>query len=278
MCGIFFSCSQEENRPPSNALLHDLQRRGPDRVDSVSLSVTLEMTTSRNSGFKMQKRTYFLTFLSAVLSLRGSSVVRQPLRDPESGSLLCWNGEAWKIGSQSIQRNDAEHVFDLFLSATRRHSDNADNTLASPYHSLQGVVNMLSSITGPYAFVFYDAQHHRVFYGRDALGRRSLLIKEYSTTSIVLSSICDPIESEDCIEVEADGIYVLDLTADVDLSNGVDRVTHVPWVVDYSKSVSTLHLVPHTPLLLRYLKKLTIASALRFQYLTQRRELIQSQP
>ncbi|KAF6217817.1 hypothetical protein HO133_006644 [Letharia lupina] len=157
----------------------------------------------------MQKRTYFLTFLSTVLSLRGSSVVRQPLRDPESGSSLCWNGEAWKIGNQSIQGSDAEYVFDLFLNATKRHRDNADHTPASPNHSLQGVVDILSSITGPYAFVLYDAQHHRVFYGRDAL------------------------DSEHCMEVEADGIYVLDLTANV------DRVTRVPWVFDRSKSVLT---------------------------------------
>lgn len=254
MCGIFVSCSQEKYQPPSNALLDDLKRRGPDGADSTSPSVTLETVASQNSGSKMQNRTDFLTFLSTVLSLRGSSVVRQPLRDLESGSVLCWNGEAWKIGSQLIQGNDAEHVFEIFLDAIKRHSDNADDMLASRSHSLQNVVDVVSSITGPYAFVFYDAQHHRVFYGRDALGRRSLLIRRCSTTSIELSSICDPTGSEDWMEVEADGIYVLDLTADVDLSSDVDRVTHVPWVVDCSKSVLTSTLVPQTPLLLRHLR------------------------
>lgn len=248
MCGIFFSCSQEEHRPASDALSDYLQRRGPDGADSISPSVTLETKASRHSGPNMQKRTYFLTFLSTVLSLRGSSVVRQPLRDPESGSSLCWNGEAWKIGNQSIQGSDAEYVFDLFLNATKRHRDNADHTPASPNHSLQGVVDILSSITGPYAFVLYDAQHHRVFYGRDALGRRSLLISRYTTKDIVLSSVCDPADSEHCMEVEADGIYVLDLTANV------DRVTRVPWVFDRSKSVLTGTLVLHTSLLLRCLR------------------------
>ena len=251
MCGIFFSCSQERHQPPSNALLDHLKRRGPDAADSMLLSVTLKTIALQNSGSKVQTRTCFLNFLSTVLSLRGSSVVRQPLRDLGSGSILCWNGEAWKIGSQLIQGNDAEHVFDAFLDAIKRHSDNVDGMLASRDHSLQIVVDVLSSITGPYAFVFYDAQHHRVFYGRDVLGRRSLLIRRSSTTIIELSSICDPIGSEDWLEVEANGIYVLDLTADVNLSNDVDRVTHVPWVVDRSKSDLTATPVPHNSLLLR---------------------------
>ena len=252
MCGIFFSCRQEEHQPPSNTLLEDLKRRGPDGVDSVSPTVTLETTVSRKSCSKKQKRIYFLTFLSTVLSLRGSSITKQPLRDPKSGSLLCWNGEAWSIANQTIQENDAEYLFKIFLNATKNHSDNADHTLASRNHIWQGLVDVLSSITGPYAFIFYDAQHHQVFYGRDALGRRSLLIRRVSTTSIVLSSICDPAESEDWIEVEADGIYVLDLTADIDISDDVDPVTHIPWVVDQSESFLTLNLVPHISFLLRY--------------------------
>ena len=158
------------------------------------------------------------------------------------------------MGSQLIQGNDAEHVFNILLDATKRHSDNVNDMLASRNTSLQNVVDALSSITGPYAFVFYDAQHHRVFYGRDVLGRRSLLIRRCSTTGIELSSICEPTRSKDWIEVEADGIYVLDLTADAHLSNDADRVTHVPWVVDRSRSGLPFTLVPQTPLLLRCLR------------------------
>ena len=250
MCGIFFSCSPEQHRPPSDTLLNDLRRRGPDGANSVTPSVAPDISASRNSGSEMQKPAYLLTFLSTVLSLRGNSVVGQPLQDLESGSLLCWNGEAWKVGGQNVQGNDAECVFDLFLGATRRHSDNADDTLITHDHSLQSVAEMLSSITGPYAFVFYDAQHHRVFYGRDALGRRSLLRRQYSATTIVLSSICDSAEPENWIEVEADGIYVYDMNANMDLSHDIDRITHIPWVVDDSKSVLYRALVPHSSLFL----------------------------
>ncbi len=186
--------------------------------------------------------------------MRGSSTVKQPLKDSESGSLLCWNGEAWKIEKQSIQGNDVEYVLKVFSNATKRQNDNADNTLASRNHSLQCVVDMLSSIIGPYAFIFHDAQHHRIFYGRDPLGRRSLLIKRFSNGNIVLSSICDPTESADWMEVEANGIYVIDLTAEVELSDGIDRITHIPWVIDQSKSISSCTLVLQTLLLLIYLR------------------------
>ena len=250
MCGIFFSFCQEDHQHPSNELLENLRRRGPDGVDSVSTTVTLKATESPKSGSNMQKRTRFLTFLSTVLSLRGSSIVEQPLSDPESGSLLCWNGEAWSIRSESIRVNDAEYVFNIFLDAANRHIDTVHHTVASQDQSLHGVVDILSSITGPYAFVFYDAPHHRVFYGRDALGRRSLLIKRHSIKGFVLSSICDPTDSEGWMEVEADGIYVLDLTANIDLSEDVNQVTHIPWVVDYPESVVTPTMVPHIFLLL----------------------------
>ena len=155
------------------------------------------------------------------------------------------------MGNQSIQGNDAEYVFDVLLSAIKRHSGNPDGTLASPKHSLQAVLDLLSSIAGPYAFVLYDAQYHRVLYGRDALGRRSLLIRRYSRTSITLSSICDPTDFENWLEVEANGIYVLDLIASINPSNDADPVIHIPFAADHSESIMTHTLVPHTPLLLR---------------------------
>ena len=255
MCGIFFSFCQEDHLHPSSDLLEDLRRRGPDGVNSVSTTLTLDAAASRKSCTNMQKRTRFLTFHSTVLSLRGSSIVKQPLSDTETGSLLCWNGEAWSIGGESVQVNDAEHVFNIFLDAANRRGNKIDQTTASQDQSLQSVVDILSSITGPYAFVFYDAPHHRVFYGRDALGRRSLLTKGHSISGLVLSSICDPTELEGWMEVEADGIYVLDLTANIDLSEDINPVTHIPWVVDGPESILTPTLVPHIFRLLILIRK-----------------------
>jgi asparagine synthetase B (glutamine-hydrolysing) len=84
----------------------------------------------------------------------------------------------------------------------------------------------LSSIRGPYAFVFYDAVHRRVYYGRDCLGRRSLLRKTTQDNSLVLSSVCDNASGDTWAEVEADGIYVVDL--DNEMSE--PQITHIPHV------------------------------------------------
>ena len=264
MCGIFFSCSPVDHQPPSHALLENLKRRGPDGVESVSSTVTSETTASHKSISKPQKRICFLTFLSTVLSLRGSSIAKQPLRDSESNSILCWNGEAWGIKNKPIQGNDAEHVFKILLNATKRPGDKIDDMRTCCDHSLQGVIDILSSIYGPYAFIFHDAQHHRVFYGRDVLGRRSLLAKRCSDAGLVLSSICDPSEPEGWMEVGADGIYVIDLTADV------NQISHVPWVVDPPDSMLSRTLVPQSQSSFGLYVRLIHFSALPFQSLTQR--------
>lgn len=141
------------------------------------------------------------TFHSTVLSLRGKRIAQQPLRHSASGSLLCWNGEAWSIGDQVVSGNDSEKVFiELLLVCGGRES---------PEASLRAVGAVLSSIRGPYAFVYYDASHEMLYYGRDCLGRRSLLRKDTADGSVVLSSVCDNASGESWTEVEADGIYVV---------------------------------------------------------------------
>ncbi|KAK3168806.1 hypothetical protein OEA41_005254 [Lepraria neglecta] len=178
MCGIFFSYSQKEHEAPSEKLLDDLRKRGPDSVGTRSRTASLERTTTQ---LESKEQTCNLNFVSTVLSLRGECIVGQPLEDSKSGSLLCWNGEAWRIGNEIVQGNDAEAVFSLLLNAAQSCNVNASDGLFSYDQSKQNIFKTIATITGPYAFVFYDAQSARVFYGRDALGRRSLLVKRYET-------------------------------------------------------------------------------------------------
>ncbi|KAL8839407.1 MAG: hypothetical protein Q9170_001746 [Blastenia crenularia] len=73
------------------------------------------------------------------------------------------------------------------------------------------IIHSLSHISGPYAFIFYHAISGRIFYGRDLLGRRSLLKGEGKDGSFALSSVRYGSSAERWTEVEADGIYVIDL-------------------------------------------------------------------
>ncbi|KOS16674.1 Asparagine synthetase domain-containing protein [Escovopsis weberi] len=183
MCGIHAAISLNG---PSHELTAKLQRclrkRGPDHLGTV---------TTHLAGLAG----LFGSFTSSVLALRGDHVARQPLVD-EQGSVLCWNGEAWRIrGQDLVEGNDAEAVLAL---------------LAAAGGSRGGVLDALRSVEGPFAFIFYDAPAGRVYYGRDRLGRRSLLVRR-GAGEMELSSVAETASRSEWAEVEADGCYAMDL-------------------------------------------------------------------
>jgi len=187
MCGIYASISTEGFRSPSKELQLLLCNRGPDHTGSLQ------------SEAKNGDCSYFLSFTSTVLALRGGEVISQPFVDHNTGSALCWNGEAWKIGSTTIEGNDGQFVFDKLIRAVSAHGSTSSSTAA--------VLEVLNNIFGPFAFVFLDKPHKQLYFARDRLGRRSLLYNK-TTSSIEFSSTSDP-EIGDWKEIEADGVYVL---------------------------------------------------------------------
>ena len=220
MCGIFFSISEGDRLIPDEELLDALRKRGPDTIGTRSRTVTVQTVTSSNTFTQSR----LLAFVSTVLSLRGDSIIDQPLEDPDSGSLLCWNGEAWKIEHALVQGNDAKAVLEILLQTSQSSGARSQDGSPLPDQCLQNIIQAVGSITGPYAFVFYDAQSRRVFYGRDALGRRSLVIKRYGAGSLAISSVPDATEVDGWEEVEADGVYMLDLER--------NAASHIPWAVE----------------------------------------------
>lgn len=165
----------------------DLQRcltnRGPDHSDTVQTKIP------------WADRDLFVTLTSTVLSLRGDHVAKQPLIDTALGSILCWNGEAWAIGGEPVRGNDGEAVLAHLVEASRSAASD-------------GVLDALRMIEGPFAFVFLDMQEKRIYYGRDRLGRRSLLVK--TGMPFALSSVVET-PAEGWAEVEADGCYTIQL-------------------------------------------------------------------
>jgi asparagine synthetase B (glutamine-hydrolysing) len=214
MCGIHVAINRDKGTGRLPASLHNcLCSRGPDHFGQVTVS--LAATTSGNDGA-------FLTFTSTVLSLRGDHVTPQPFQDKETGSVLCWNGEAWKIDGRAVQGNDGEAVSALLSDASARSSGSGTS---------DAVLNAMRSIEGPFAFVYFDASSNVLYFGRDRLGRRSLLIAHDETEgSLVLSSIAE-ISHEKWKEVEADGIYSVALHGDLFSSPYVPPTRH-DWVPD----------------------------------------------
>ncbi|KAJ6004497.1 hypothetical protein N7522_006142 [Penicillium canescens] len=224
MCGIFFSLSSSNMIPPTQETCNLLKQRGPDSCKTHAFQKDIKGQDGSTS-----RLSYYLTFTSTVLSLRGDHVYTQPLVDPATQSVLCWNGEAWKIGGERVQGNDTEDVFNLFLQAVQFESKDATERL----------VKAIGSLSGPFAFVFYDAVHSRVFYSRDCLGRRSLLEGFDENGNLKICSICDSSSISCFREVGTEGVYTIDLERPQDPTvypRELCQIQTLPWSSDPSPS------------------------------------------
>ncbi|KAI5205391.1 hypothetical protein E4T39_02961 [Aureobasidium subglaciale] len=187
MCGIFCSVSATEHIVPSERHRELLKRRGPDSVKEL----------------KQPSENLYLSCFSTVLALRGDHTVVQPVEHTHyQNAFLCWNGEAWKHGASPISGNDSEVVFASISSLLRQAEPDT-----SPGRVVQNAMNL---ITGPYAFVYFHPESRTLFFGRDPLGRRSLMHRTDEHGNFIISTISDSAETG-WQEVEANGIYSLDL-------------------------------------------------------------------
>lgn len=210
MCGIYVSVSPSSCDRPTPHVERLLQCRGPDSYLSYDVHVQHEIpgTAGLDSG------EVYITAIASVLALRGDYVTPQPLVDQDSGSFLCWNGEAWRIADTAVVGNDAVAVFKLLHAANICSGSQHDNP-AGPAHacgeSAERVISAIHEISGPFAFVFYDGRHKKLFFGRDCLGRRSLLCRRTDAGSLLLASVVDTNTEGLWEEVDADEIGLVDL-------------------------------------------------------------------
>ncbi|KAK4188743.1 hypothetical protein QBC35DRAFT_381774 [Podospora australis] len=201
MCGIHavFSATPHEISPE---LDNCLRNRGPDYQRQVKRCII------RDDDVRLS-----LTLTSTVLALRGDHVAPQPLVDDAAvatGSVLCWNGEAWRIGGDIVDAhdNDGEAIFARLSKAS---------ALLSLPSSTDVLLEVFRAIEGPFAFVYYHEPSNTLLYGRDRLGRRSLMLShEEETGTVTLCSLSGRQEGgaatgSKWVEVEADGIYSLKL-------------------------------------------------------------------
>lgn len=209
MCGIYAVISQSSPSPIEPSFARRLCSRGPDHIGTV------------HAKLGQKDCPLSLSFTSTVLSLRGDHIAKQPLVDERTGSILCWNGEAWRIRGQPLSGSDTEAILALLLDASFCKEFQA---------SEDPVLDALRTIEGPFAFIYFDKPSNRLYYGRDRLGRRSLLMNPGS--SFVLSSIAES-SSEGWVEVEADGCYTIQL-GQVGGSVASLRSLRCPWDHDDS--------------------------------------------
>ncbi|KKA30800.1 hypothetical protein TD95_003668 [Thielaviopsis punctulata] len=206
MCGIYACISKNPTVVPEK--LHLLLRhRGPDHFSIFSSPAfsTQDMITNQvlsNTGPSFSN----VLFASSVLSMRSSAPTIQPQRTRDAcgngdvvraeSSVMCWNGEAWKIGGSPVSGNDTQAIFRL---------------LASSNSHLQ-LLDAIRSVSGPFSLIFLRQWSDRscFYFCRDRLGRRSLLQRrDLEQGSLSFCSVGDGQSGWE--EVPADGIYWTEL-------------------------------------------------------------------
>lgn len=196
MCGIFCALSKKHLVRPNADVERLLRSRGPDSYE-------------HDTSYDAVADTY-ISIASSVLALRGCEHVRQPYRNSSQDAVLCWNGEAWRRGNELIEGNDTEFIYEWLhdISRLKRQDLNRSDQVQ---RLLDWTSQRLSRISGPFAFIFYDPVNTVILFGRDHLGRRSLLTGITSDGDAVISSVSDGDPEAAWREVEADGIYCVDL-------------------------------------------------------------------
>jgi asparagine synthetase B (glutamine-hydrolysing) len=232
MCGIFFSLSASEHVLPQEKTATWLRNRGPDNY----YAHLLKLESPRGAEVSTAPDTIYLTFISSVLALRGNHITSQPLVDTDSNYVLCWNGEAWKINGELVDGNDTELVFQKFIEVLRYRHDAGESETSRLNDSVARLTNIISNITGPFSFVFYDGVHRRLYFSRDCLGRRSLLHGQDDSGNLRICSVCDGSPGAAFEEVETDGLHMIDLSRislSKDTPDGTPRISYqvevIPW-------------------------------------------------
>ncbi|KAK5741314.1 hypothetical protein LTR17_004021 [Elasticomyces elasticus] len=236
MCGIWCAVTTYEHIHPNKDIQQLLERRGPDS----SCSTELTLSRETHSG---ESQTVYTTVHSTVLALRGDTPVKQPF-GTATGATLCWNGEAWEIaGERPVFDNDTVAVAGLLDGVvTRTHSSHTNMTLTSAKQA-ELMAEAMAQITGPYAFVFYDPSNGMLYFGRDFLGRRSLMWRTAGDGELLLSSVAGPMSPGDehsWTEVEADGLYYVDLASPYGCDDVYGSVQKVPYrFVEHATHIGT---------------------------------------
>lgn len=243
MCGII--CYISAGSPcsePTPDLIELLKARGPDYTGSIritlkSLDIVLD-TSSEKQEESGQNDTY-ISCHASVLSLRGSEVTSQPIQQASSLSgrhghvkspILCWNGEVFgyqgkQLGNSSSETNgdataqtsltygqsDTAWIYENLHEASRIEFERrkANITGNDQLSAKSAVCRVIDKIQGPFAFVFVDTFNERLYYGRDRLGRRSLLTKRINDNEICIASVSDG--TEGWKEVAPEERHILDL-------------------------------------------------------------------
>ncbi|CAL5396377.1 unnamed protein product [Camellia sinensis] len=134
-----------------------------------------------------------LFFLGATLQLRGINPIIQPLVDA-AGNILVYNGEIFGGIYLSNDSNDGEILMESLGNCCSCSSHGQMEACHGSEKGQNSVPNLLSTINGPWALIYWQASSRTIWFGRDAFGRRSLLVHWPTSkdSRLLLTSVSPP--------------------------------------------------------------------------------------
>lgn len=188
------------NVPPPTLtdLLPTLQKRGPDYTELFSIK-----TSTTNSGTDNSVNPFTIEAAYSVLSIRGSasnaSKISKQVSDAKASStVLLFNGEIYEgfeNQDESVSDTDRLHVL-------------LNQTLAQKKDILQ----TLDALRGPWALIFWHEPTKRLYFGRDFLGRRSLMINVEAGSHVTITSTPPSHLKHHFVELPPHGLACLDFS------------------------------------------------------------------
>ena len=140
--------TEEENLPNDmnivEAKLTELLReRGNDKVEKFVLDISEDVK---------------MVIIGCLLSLRGKEAFPIPYKD-EGGNILAWNGEIF--GGKVVVEE----------------GENDTEVLSKELADSKDFLGTMEGINGPYSIIYWKNSSKEVFFGRDFIGRRSLVYR-----------------------------------------------------------------------------------------------------
>ncbi|XP_076544620.1 asparagine synthetase domain-containing protein 1 [Osmia lignaria lignaria] len=183
MCGIFCYISQNHEKSSQvpnewNACKDLICARGPDKVTE-----RIEYLTPN----------WFGHFNASVLWMQGSNLNIQPAID-SIGNILLWNGD---IFSGDLAQDNMCDT-DIMLNALQ---------------SSLNIIPVFQKIQGPYSFIYFQKSTNILYFGRDIIGRHSLLLKVNTDENVLTLTSVASKELNGITEIPAIGIFAVDLTS-----------------------------------------------------------------
>nr|CAD7400783.1 unnamed protein product [Timema poppensis] len=167
-----------------------LCRRGPDASSRYEVQGV--------PGYKAQ-------FVGSVLWMQGRQLFGQPAID-NKGNVLLWNG-------------------DIFGGKLSGDTETSDTKVLLDALGEVPLLQVMCTVRGPYSFIYWNNTSKRLWFGRDRIGRHSLLWQINTLSKMLaLTSVAKKSRPE-FQEVPACGIFC----AHLDENSGIDSIHLHPW-------------------------------------------------